>query len=74
MQDMTTMEQRLQELRAEQERGLRQMAQLDRQRQELQHTLLRINGAIQVLDELLKLEREKTSGDGGATRVRAVGA
>lgn len=71
---MITMEQRLQELRAEQERGLRQMAQLDRQRQELQHTLLRISGAIQVLEELLTDEREKASGDGAVTRVRAVGA
>lgn len=57
-------EERLQELRAEYDRGLRQMAQLDRQRQELQHTLLRITGAIQVLEELLVKERVDASGDG----------
>lgn len=68
------MEQRLQELREEYERGLRQMAQLERQRNELQHTLLRINGAIQVLDELLAQERLDASGDGASAPIRTAGA
>ena len=45
-------EDRLRELRAEFERGSQQMEQLDRQRAALKETLLRISGAIQVLEEL----------------------
>lgn len=47
------MEQRLLELRRELEKGQQEMARLDRQRQELRDTMLRISGAIQVLEELL---------------------
>jgi len=47
------MEQRLQELREEFERGEKQLALLDQKRQELRDTMLRISGAIQVLEELL---------------------
>jgi hypothetical protein len=46
------MEERLQELRREFELGRQQMAQLERKRDELRDTLLRISGAIQVLEEL----------------------
>jgi prefoldin subunit 5 len=46
------MQQRLTELRAEYARGERQLAALDQQRQTLRDTLLRISGAIQVLEEL----------------------
>jgi chromosome segregation ATPase len=49
-------EKRLQELRAEYGRGEQQLAQLDQRRQELHDTLLRISGAIQVLEELLQAE------------------
>jgi DNA repair exonuclease SbcCD ATPase subunit len=49
----TTLEQRLTELRAELTRGQEHMAQLDLQRQDTRDTLLRISGAIQVLEELL---------------------
>ncbi len=45
-------EKRLQELRAEHEKGMRQIETLDRRRSELRDTLLRIEGAIQALDEL----------------------
>ena len=47
------MDQRLLELRRELEKGQQEMARLDRQRQELRDTMLRISGAIQVIEELL---------------------
>lgn len=50
------MDQRLQELRRELEKGQQEMARLDRQRQELRDTMLRISGAIQLLEELLAQE------------------
>lgn len=46
-------EQRLAALRQEQEAGLRMLADLENRRAELQHTLLRIDGAAAVLEELL---------------------
>ena len=42
----------LRQLRAEFKSGQQVMADLDRQRSELSQTLLRISGAIQVLEEL----------------------
>ena len=47
---------RLQELRAELEKGGRQMLVLEGKRAELRDTMLRIEGAIQVLEELSALE------------------
>lgn len=44
---------RLQELRGEFARGEAQLAEMDQRRAALRDTLLRISGAIQVLDELL---------------------
>ena len=49
-------EARLKELREEWEKGTRQLELLDRQRAELRETLLRIEGAIQVLEELARSE------------------
>ena len=46
------MNDRLIQLKNELERGQEQMALLDRRRQELRDTMLRISGAIQVLEEL----------------------
>ena len=46
-------QQRLEELRSELEAGQRMLAELDARRAELQQTLLRIGGAVQVLEELL---------------------
>lgn len=43
---------RLRDLQLEFERGQKQLEGLDRQRQELRDTLLRISGAIQVLEEI----------------------
>jgi hypothetical protein len=44
---------RLEGLRAEFEKGQQHLARLDQQRNEVRDTLLRISGAIQVLEELL---------------------
>ena len=46
-------EQRLTALRSEHETGVRMLAELEGRRAELQQTLLRIGGAMQVLEELL---------------------
>ena len=46
------MEQRLRELRLELEKGRQRLEFLDGQRQEVRDTILRISGAIQVLEEL----------------------
>ena len=43
---------RLVQLKQELEKGQQQMALLDQRRQELRDTILRISGAIQVLEEL----------------------
>jgi hypothetical protein len=45
-------EDRLQQLRNEFEKGQQEMARLERRRQELRDTMLRISGAIRVLEEL----------------------
>ena len=50
------MEDRLLELRRELEKGRQRLESLDRERQELRDTMLRISGAIQVLDELRSQE------------------
>ena len=47
------LEQRVSELRAEQAKGQQVLAELEAKQAELRQTLLRISGAIQVLDELL---------------------
>jgi chromosome segregation ATPase len=70
---------KLPELRAEFERGQQQLAALDQSRSTLRDTLLRISGAIQVLQELLHQQRENgADGDavpnGKATRAGSVTA
>lgn len=50
------MNERLQELRAELEKGRQRMDELDRERQQVRDTMLRISGAIRVLEELLEQE------------------
>lgn len=60
---------RLELLRAEFEAGERRLTELDRQRTQLTETMLRISGAIQVLEEVLgTAETEPTSDDGEAGR------
>jgi len=56
------LEQRRAELAAEHERGTSMLQQLDRDRETLAKTLLRINGAVQVLDELLAAEGDAAEG------------
>jgi hypothetical protein len=64
-------EDRLSELRSELEKGHQQMTLMDQRRQELRDTLLRISGAIQVLEEL----RERTvASDAAATSRDAAGS
>lgn len=50
------LEKRLSELRAELEKGNRELERLDRRRQDLRDQMLRISGAIQVLEELIATE------------------
>jgi hypothetical protein len=44
---------RLEELKRELEKGRQRLEVLDRERQELRDTMLRISGAVQVIEELL---------------------
>ena len=57
-------EQRLQELRNEYEAGQKVLAELGVRQANMQQTLLRINGAIQVLEELIHAS-EATSPNNG---------
>jgi len=52
------MEKRLEELRREFKVGQAQLEELDQRRAQLRDTLLRISGAIQVLEELLSQEAQ----------------
>ena len=54
--------QRLKALRQELETGQKMLADLEARRLELQQTILRISGAIQVLEELLAAEPSAASG------------
>jgi hypothetical protein len=54
------MKERLAELKAEFEKGQQRLQMLDLQRAEVRDTLLRISGAIQVLEELLNQESERS--------------
>lgn len=50
------MHDRLQHLKDELQKGQQEMARLDLRRQDLRDTMLRISGAIQVIEELLAQE------------------
>ena len=58
------LERRLAELRAEFEKGQEALADLDTQRDNLRQTLLRISGAIQVLEEEINRSEEVFSENG----------
>ncbi len=59
------LEQRLGQLKAEFEKGQRALADLQEQESRLRETLLRISGAIQVLEELLGKEGGAAPGETG---------
>lgn len=50
------LEKRLNELKAEYEQGEKMFADLDARREQVRETMLRISGAIQVVEEILKEE------------------
>ena len=58
------LEQRLQELKAEYESGQQMLADLESRQAELRATLMRISGAIQVLEEELKKETQPPESGG----------
>lgn len=58
---------RLEQLRAERERGVTQLELLDRRRSELRDTLLRIAGAIEVLEELAATPNGQAVSDDSGT-------
>ncbi len=58
------LEQRLQELKAEYESGQQMLADLESRQAELRATLMRISGAIQVLEEELKKETQPLENGG----------
>lgn len=61
------LEQRLQQLKAEYESGQKVLADLDNRRAEVEQTLLRIQGAIQVLEEeLAKVDEDANDNGNGA--------
>jgi hypothetical protein len=66
------LEQRLQQLKAEFETGQTMLTDLEQKRATLQQTLLRISGAIQVLEEMLAAETD--SGDRAEPVVEATTA
>lgn len=58
------LEQRLQELRVEHESGQKMLVELNARQTELSATLMRISGAILVLEELIEPSREGVQGAG----------
>ena len=59
------LEQRLDQLKSEFEAGQKMLADLETKQAEIRETLLRISGAIQVLEELLASTTEDQTDDGG---------
>ena len=58
------LQQRLETLKSEYEAGQKMLSELDTRRQNLTTTLLRIEGAMQVLQEMLEQEEAKPKDDG----------
>jgi predicted nuclease with TOPRIM domain len=63
------LEQRLKELKVEFESGQKMLAELEVKQANLRESLLRISGAIQVLEEELAKESKQESGDLGLSEV-----
>lgn len=66
------LEQRLQELKAEFESGQKMLVDLETQQVNLKTTLLRISGAIQVLEELLAKTGVRESGNTHASEIQPI--
>jgi uncharacterized protein (DUF3084 family) len=64
-----TVEDRLQQLKNEFQKGQQELARLDRQRQELRDTMLRISGAIRVLEELTAQNSQPAAEDAALSSV-----
>jgi len=58
------LEQRVSELKAERDKGQQMLAELEGKEAELRQTLLRISGAIQVIEELLAAGAPAANGAG----------
>lgn len=58
-----TLQQRIDELKSEFEKGQAKLQELQQQQAQLHETLLRIGGAIQVLTELLEKEGSESEND-----------
>jgi len=56
----TELEKRLATLKSEYETGQKMLAELEQKSNKLEATMLRISGAIQVIEELLAIESDKT--------------
>ena len=54
------LEKRLATLKSEYETGQKMLTELEQKRSQLEATMLRISGAIQVIEELLAIESDKT--------------
>jgi len=57
------MEQRLEELKGEYEAGQKMLADLEQKKMALEQTMLRISGAIQVLEEMLVTDSSVPAGE-----------
>lgn len=66
------LEQRLNELKSEYQTGQKMLAELEAKQAELRQTLLRISGAIQVLEELLTAQGQ-VNGSVSPTQPSSVG-
>ena len=62
------MEQRLEELKGEYEAGQKMLADLEQKKMTLEQTMLRISGAIQVLEEMLAADAPASSVQAGEAR------
>ena len=65
------MEQRLEELKGEYEAGQKMLADLEQKKMALEQTMLRISGAIQVLDEMLAADPAVPAVEGAGAQVPA---
>ena len=68
------LEQRLQQLKTEFETGQQMLAELEQKRTNLEQTMLRISGAIQVLEELLAADKGSVDGTAATIDTTRAGA